>query len=467
MPSYYATRSVPARSRQYEAGDPVTLSTLTEDERARFTASGAIVPARFVDTAANLAKQNPVVGAGLVAYATDTGEIKIGDGVNAYSSLVGLSSTYAGRLSQREMYPVRSLAFPSIMASPPTIGASVPGSPSSSIASAKAWTANSNPGNAGATLLNTFNYLGTTMTVVSAYYFVTPSFPTSVSPNYCVEFDYYGTKFEYGYQGVGNLCTRVWVDGQPAETPYTSDATQDGAIHLRPVTFGSAGWRRIRIDLAVPFWGVNTGPTDTVVPTPVPTERLLVIGDSYGNGTGSSAGFNCYAHTMGQMLGYTAIKSLSVGSTGLLAGATYRSRAADWSAVGATAAAIQLSVNDNGSSTAAIAAELALLVPIVKALPTVKDVWVLGTAAKGGGDVASRLAREPALAAAAAAAGVPYVSLISPYALWSGTGYAGATTGVGNSDIMMYSDNAHPSQAGHDMIAKVYAAGIYASRAAF
>jgi lysophospholipase L1-like esterase len=81
------------------------LSTLTEDERARFTASGAIVPARFVDTAANLARQNPVVGAGLVAYATDTGEIKIGDGVNAYSSLVGLSSTYAVGPGQSPFLP--------------------------------------------------------------------------------------------------------------------------------------------------------------------------------------------------------------------------------------------------------------------------------------------------------------------------------------------------------------------------
>jgi Pectate lyase superfamily protein len=104
MPSYYATRSVPTRRRQYEAGDPVTLSNLTDDERSRYVDTGAIVPARFVDTAANLAKQNPIVGAGLVAYETDTGYVKIGDGVTAYSSLVGLSSTY----QRLNMFDVRT-----------------------------------------------------------------------------------------------------------------------------------------------------------------------------------------------------------------------------------------------------------------------------------------------------------------------------------------------------------------------
>lgn len=96
MPSYYATRSVATRRRQYEAGDPVVLSTLADDERQRFTGDGSIVPARFVGLAADLARQNPVVAAGLVAYATDTGDVRIGDGVTAWSSLPApLSGTYA------------------------------------------------------------------------------------------------------------------------------------------------------------------------------------------------------------------------------------------------------------------------------------------------------------------------------------------------------------------------------------
>jgi lysophospholipase L1-like esterase len=165
------------------------------------------------------------------------------------------------------------------------------------------------------------------------------------------------------------------------------------------------------------------------------------------------------------MLGYTNTYSYSVGGTGLLTAPTYRSRSADWAAVNATAALIQMSINDDGQTTANIAAEMALLVPIVKALPTVKDVWIMGTCAKGGSNVAAIQAREPTLAAQAAALGVPYINLVSPIPLWTGSGYTGAPANNGNSDVMMYGDNAHPTQAGHDMIARAVAAGIVASRA--
>jgi len=352
------------------------------------------------------------------------------------------------------------------MATPPTIGAAVAGSPASSIASAKAVTANTLPGNPATVMSSNFNYLGTATQILSAYYFVNPLAPTGVSTNYSVEGDFYGLKFEYGYQGVGNIKTRVWVDGQPAEATYTADATQDGAIHLRPVTFATVGWHRIKIDIATAFWGVNIGPTDTWIPTPAETSRLLVIGDSYGGSTGSN-GVDGYAQSLGVMLGYSSTYSLSVGGTGLLtpgAYSTYRNRAADWPAVNATAVLIQMSINDDGQTAAAIATELALLVPIVKALPTVKDVWIMGTCAKGGGNVGTKQPREAILAAAAATLGVPYINLVSPAPLWSGTGYTGATTGSGNSDIMMYGDNAHPTKSGHDMIARAVAAGIIASR---
>ena len=86
--------------------------------------------------------------------------------------------------------------------------------------------------------------------------------------------------------------------------------------------------------------------------------------------------------------------------------------------------------------------------------------------ARGGGDVATKQTRDAALAAHAASLGIPYASLVNPTALWSGSGRVGALTGTGNSDIMMGSDNAHPTQAGHDMIAQAWAAGIVSQRAA-
>lgn len=95
---YVATRAFPTTHRQYEMGDLIDTSRITSSELNAGVASGAVLPTRFVDTAANLAARNPVVGPGVACYEIDTGVMKIGTtGAVAYNSLpqVG-SSTYAG-----------------------------------------------------------------------------------------------------------------------------------------------------------------------------------------------------------------------------------------------------------------------------------------------------------------------------------------------------------------------------------
>jgi hypothetical protein len=44
--------------------------------------------------------------------------------------------------------------------------------------------------------------------------------------------------------------------------------------------------------------------------------------------------------------------------------------------------------------------------------------------------------------------------------LWTGAGHVGATTGEGNSDLIVGPDNVHPSQAGHDTIGLALATQI-------
>lgn len=87
MPSYVATRPLGTSRRQYEYGDVVDLANLTGSEAMAAIASGALIPARFVATAAQLAAANPIPGAGQVCYATDTRVMRVGDGVTAFSSL--------------------------------------------------------------------------------------------------------------------------------------------------------------------------------------------------------------------------------------------------------------------------------------------------------------------------------------------------------------------------------------------
>jgi hypothetical protein len=47
--------------------------------------------------------------------------------------------------------------------------------------------------------------------------------------------------------------------------------------------------------------------------------------------------------------------------------------------------------------------------------------------------------------------------------LWTGTGHVGATSGYGNSDLIVSSDSTHPTQEGHDIIGSTLAAMLMRS----
>ena len=128
MPSYRTSRQFASRRRQYETGDPVLLADLDADEVQAAVTSGAVIPVRFVDTAAALAAANPTPGAGVVCYATDTYVEKIGDGVTAYNSLPNAQSgTYASisglalRVRQAAASAASAPVVPSVHPAPPTI----------------------------------------------------------------------------------------------------------------------------------------------------------------------------------------------------------------------------------------------------------------------------------------------------------------------------------------------------------
>jgi hypothetical protein len=100
MAIYYAARPFAARAASFEIGDPVDTTLLTDDELRGFAAAGVVVRARFVATAAALAAADSVVGPGGVCLETDTGVVKVGDGVTRYSLLpAALSGTYAPMVS--------------------------------------------------------------------------------------------------------------------------------------------------------------------------------------------------------------------------------------------------------------------------------------------------------------------------------------------------------------------------------
>jgi hypothetical protein len=379
------------------------------------------------------------------------------------------NATFASRLNQRSFPKLPTL--PNVVTGLATLGAAVTGSPSSSITSAQAISALTSGAVNGK-----FTYLGADMTVNNTFY-VAPSVRSGVGWHYVVEFDYYGASatpaFEFGYRGQGALATQVEIDGQLAEAPYTSDSTQDGTNHLRKVTFSAPGWHRIRLHLSAAFSQVNIGPNDIVIPTPAPKRKLLWIGDSYGDGTGATGPTTGMAFTAGRLLDFSSVYGYSIGGTGLLAvgsSVKYRDRAADWAAVDPAAVVLQMSINDDASSTSALVTEMGLTVAAIQAqCPNARDIWIMGTPARGGSDVATKQGREPALAAAAASLGLLYVNLVSPTPLWTGTGGAESPSGTGSTDVFYHNQGgliSHPTQAGHDAMARYFASAVIASRSA-
>jgi lysophospholipase L1-like esterase len=372
-----------------------------------------------------------------------------------------LASTYLMRLSNRSVPGPGAL--PKLMTSPPTISAAnlTGTSTITSAVNVPAIDGSNNPNSAQITFRGgPWQQRGPSPD--NMYAWGTPLTGGESTSFPYVEFLYYGTALEFGYRGQGTLSTRVWVDGLLAENAYTTDTTQDGALHLRKITFSAAGWRRIRIDLSPAFWGLNIGPNDVVQPAPSTGDKLLIIGDSFGEGTGAQDPFSGYAPAIGAMLGFNELISLSQGGTGVLAinaglgRPKYRDRSADWAQVNATHVIVQMSVNDDSFTTSALATELALLLPAVRALSTVKTVWVMGRPAVRDTDVTWAVSRDAAIKPAADALGVPWISLTSPSSIWTGSGHVGATTGTGSCDVLVSSDGTHPTQAGHDGIARMF-----------
>lgn len=89
---YVTTRAFPTKTRQYEIGELVDTTLLTTTEWVEGMASGAVIPAKFVDTAAGIAGRNLTPGPGIVVYETDTRILRIGDGTTLAQNLPAVNS---------------------------------------------------------------------------------------------------------------------------------------------------------------------------------------------------------------------------------------------------------------------------------------------------------------------------------------------------------------------------------------
>ena len=129
--------------------------------------------------------------------------------------------------------------------------------------------------------------------------------------------------------------------------------------------------------------------------------------------------------------------------------------------------------NDAGSPQTTIRSRAdALYADLRRGLPDAQ-VFVLGTWSPSGSPSAALRATDETLRAAAAGAGLPFLSPLTGSGYdaagtkvldgtpWiTGTGRAGAAAGDGNADSYVGSDGVHPTDAGHRHLADVIARGI-------
>lgn len=282
-----------------------------------------------------------------------------------------------------------------------------------------------------------------------------------------VRFLHTGTTFELLYKwlsaaGAGWL--RITVDGQRlTDQMYDIPGTTGGSMHTTKVVFGSSATREILVEVqGVPFGGVYVGSGNTITQAPAFERRVIVQGDSTSAGsdgnTGSSAGtwvgrWARYAGT------HVDVWNQAIGATGFTApgtAVTIPDRLADVTSHAPNDVILWCGGNDGSTS---IVTEATTWINNVKsAVPGVR-VIVVGTWSPTVSPSSARAARSSDLQSAALATGCPFISPISGN-VYNAAGQLIATQTpwiATSGDVTAYvytGDNVHPTDAGHEMIAK-------------
>jgi lysophospholipase L1-like esterase len=275
----------------------------------------------------------------------------------------------------------------------------------------------------------------------------------SVAPTYCSTtihkaFFVYDSAVEISIKGLASNIL-VKIDGQLI-SPTTWTIANDGSNSYLYIPFGTVGERRVDIygsgsQVSGGGWrfgGVFTSQTGVVRPAPQRGPSCIVLGDSMAAGTGGTQGYiGSFASYMGEYLGWDNVTSSGLGGSGYLNGAvTHATRIVhdviQWNP---DVVVFTGGFNDYNSFTAAQiqAAASSLFAQVRVALPNAILI-VCGCFFSGGVSKASSSNLYPtnnALAAAAAANGLPFINLLempfpASYTPLSGTLTSGVSAGA-------------------------------------
>lgn len=206
-----------------------------------------------------------------------------------------------------------------VMSTPPTIGALAA---ATAITSSKAWRAVTTSGSSFAYGYNHFTFTKggepTRHGDANPDYF-TVSFKHitgNAAGPYAVEFLFDGTTLEFAFKDLAGYYTTIKVDDEYVSlTPSASGGS--GGIRYLPITFASRAVRRITIlNSGAYFYGVQTGPNDTVTPAPVRGPRCIVATDSFGSTGAAGAATTSFVQVMADYLGWDDVWASHAGGTG-------------------------------------------------------------------------------------------------------------------------------------------------------
>lgn len=303
--------------------------------------------------------------------------------------------------------------------------------------------------------------------------------PGNVAGNLDVEFIVDDISFEIMVHGRGQGTSwRVLIDeGQGYQSAFADPAPvnipNDASMYWIKLVFSTRTLRRVRFQSAdCGFRGVTVGGNGTLLPPTRPkAPKVLFFGDSFTEGTGATGWFNGYAPLVGQMLGGDYWISGS-GGTGYVAPNTalgrvkYQDRIQhDVIGYDPDVVVIQGGQNDTIYTKANVQAAADLLYKTLKAgLPNVPIISIgpiavgaMTTAVTDTRDAIKTAALSNGIALIDSVDGITYdfngTAVAPATGNWlTGTGNISAPISTGNRSIYTWTDNGHPSNAGHRYI---------------
>ena len=269
------------------------------------------------------------------------------------------------------------------------------------------------------------------------------------------------------FRVIGNNPYRFLVNGQYISLSTYTNA--GGGFRWITLTFASRLEREIQIESnqGRDFGGVYVTPLDTVSQMPNIT-KMIIVGDSYAQGTGTTITNDGFPWIAGDFLGFKDTVGSGVGGEGWNSanGSDFTpiQRINDWITKNPDIVVFALGIN-GFDETGYQAAVTSVLTATRTALPNI-PIIVLGAWAGSPGPNSQVLLKEPKIQAAVTALADPYMKFVpvstDPKGAWVyGTGRVGATTGDGNMDVYISSDQTHPNDAGHFYLGYRTAIGIY------